>query len=126
MKGAGGMQYAIEATINADLPYDLRFLIESTLPATFTLEVYAWEDGSGHYTRVWAKYGGGAPTQAAKNNRAKLQRDLVKQVGIYGGIVTTHECYHEEGLPCVIEEVTKNGGAAHAGRQRRAAILLER
>lgn len=119
------MQYAIRAVIETELLYDISLLIESTAPATYLIEVYEYADGS-RYQCVEARYGGGAPQQAARNNREKLKRDLAKQVDIYGGLVELHICNNEEGQPCIIEEVTTNGGGANDNRAKRTSRLLER
>lgn len=126
MKGAGDMRYVVEAQIEAELPFDLRFQIESTLPTAYEITHCAYQDDS-LFMRVRVDYGTGAAGAKDRNARNKLAGELIKQVGIYGGYVRTHICYDEENLPCVVEDLTgQRDGGKHGGSYKRVIKILER
>ncbi|MCA1800058.1 MAG: hypothetical protein LC650_02045 [Actinobacteria bacterium] len=121
------MRFSIEAIIDAELAFDLRYTIEPTAPTAYSIELR--EDSAGNrFTHVKVEYGTGPKKNKDKNARDGILKEMKKQAKNFGGRIRTHECYHEEGLPCVMEEeiLESKGGEPNGGSRKRVTTLLER
>jgi hypothetical protein len=117
------MKYSLEARINAELSYDLSYVIEPTAPSFYSIVLYEAEDGR-RFMEVVVKYDTGTNKNNAFNQRQKVQRDLVKQVDKLGGYVRIHECYDDEGLPCVFEDIAGSMNAGDRSTRMRNPVVI--